>query len=125
MREHAGRSFSVDDVEVRLFKVSVLAEAIDRKQRRIVDWERAGIFPRPMYTVPGSNYKRWYSEGQILMANAVWQKHREKGKSRHFDLQAFLQEINDQFYQVDLQRALNKEKRTYDESKANIEVAAL
>lgn len=106
-----GRLFSVQGVDLKLFEVRVMAEAIARTPRTLKDWEREGVFPKPMYTVVGTRCNRWYSERQIRHANTVWLKYRQQGKSQHFDREGFLREIAEQFYLVDLPlvEAANKE----------------
>ena len=101
-REYGGRLFEIDGKYIKLFPLRVLAAAIDRTQRTITDWEREGIFPKPMYAVPGSNTKRWYSERQILALNEIWMKYRGQGKSAHFDKVAFLRDVAASFYKADL-----------------------
>lgn len=100
-----GRVFEVGGMPIKLFPIGVMAEAIDRKQRTIVEWERSKLFPKPMYAVPKSRCVRWYSERQILAANALWLRYREKGKAKHFPVTEFLAELRGFFYTVDVDAA--------------------
>lgn len=104
-----GRVFLVDGVPIKLFPIRVMAEAIDRIPRTIVDWERAGKFPKPMYAIPNARTKRWYSEHQILKLNEIWMSYRHKGKARHFPVADFLKEIRNIFYKIDTLKLKEKE----------------
>lgn len=97
-----GRLFNVAGVDLKLFEIRVMAEAIGRTPRTLKDWEREGVFPKPMYVVNGTRCNRWYSERQILHANKVWMKYRQQGKSKHFDRTGFLAEIMEDFYLCDM-----------------------
>lgn len=68
-----GKLFVVGGKEVELFTVQTMAEAIDRIPKTIGILERRGLFPRPLYRVPGSGREdRWYSAAQVVNANAVF-----------------------------------------------------
>jgi len=100
-----GRVFTVGGVKIKLFPIGVMAEALDRKQRTIIEWEKQKLFPTPMYAVPNSRTKRWYSEAQILACNELWLQYRGNGKSKHFPVEEFLMKIRSFFYKVDIDRA--------------------
>ena len=102
--ERRGKMFEVDGVYVKLFPIRVMAEAIDRTTRTLGNWERQGLFPKPMFKVPGTNCLRWYSEAQILRLNQIWLEFRDQGKGMHFDRDAFLSRIREVFYKADLER---------------------
>ncbi len=104
-RKALGRVFLVGGVAIKLYPVGVLADAIDRKPRTIIEWEKAGLFPKPMYAVPNTNYKRWYSERQVLFCNQLWLEFRNKGKAKHFPYEEFLKRVRERFYRVDVDAA--------------------
>ena len=66
MVERTGRIFQMDNEDIELFPVGVLAEALDRSSHTLKLLELKGEFPKPMFRVTGSRTKRWYSSVQIL-----------------------------------------------------------
>lgn len=113
-----GRLFTVAGVDVVLFPVSVLADAIWRHPKTIGRWEKHNGWPHKiMWRVPDKKCRRWYSREQIL---AIAAKHSEiagglygNAHSRHFDLPGFIQYVRDNFYRFD-HRALQAMKEDND-----------
>lgn len=100
-----GRLFNVGGVNVSLFPVSVLAEAIQRDVKTIRRWERAKKWPKSMWGVPDGRCKRWYSANQIM---AFHQEHKRLSKgdwgfshSPYFPLADFLKFVQEKFRTVD------------------------
>lgn len=100
-----GKKYRLDtDVDIDLFPIRVLAEAIGRTPQTIVIWEREGLFPGPVYNVQNHRCKRWYSRGQILgVAGAMRRLDCKRGK--YFDKDGFLKEVRDNFVNYDLEEA--------------------
>lgn len=100
-----GRLFQVSGVDVALFPISVMAEAIGRDVKTLRRWEREKTWPVPMWRVPDKRCKRWYSAKQIQF---VQQQHDQmsEGKwgfshSPHFPLKQFLSAVRGGFYKCD------------------------
>ncbi len=99
--QRKGHFYSVDNERVELFTISVLAEALDRNVACVSEWERAGKFPRPLFTVPNKGTRRrWYSAAQILNMHRIW-RYRYSGYKYHksketFEL--FLTDLKKVFY---------------------------
>jgi hypothetical protein len=106
-----GRLFDLDGVDIKLFPIRVMAEAVNRTNVTLLAWEKEGRFPTPMYKVPNTIIKRWYSENQILKANEIALKYAPKGKSKHLDVDNMLKEFRDMFYKVDLE-IINRREAT-------------
>ncbi len=64
--ERRGQVYRIEGVEVELFTLGTLAEAMDRTAHTIMMWEIRGLFPKPLFAVGGHRIKRWYSGAQIL-----------------------------------------------------------
>jgi hypothetical protein len=99
---------------VAVFGVSVMAAAISRDERTLRRWEKAGLWPTPMWRIEGARRKtrkgdvplRWYSADQI---RAIHKKHQELAQgrhgfahSRHFPMRAYLQWVREHFYRIDV-----------------------
>lgn len=97
-----GRTFAVGDRRVELFTLGVLAEAIDRKTNTIVNWERAGKFPKPLYSVPSSKYKRWYSAEQVMNLHHLMHYRYGNAKTCQFDPQQFFTDVSRVYYESEI-----------------------
>lgn len=104
-----GRLFRVAGVDVALFPISVMAEAIGRNVKTLRRWEREKTWPTSMWKVPDKRCKRWYSAKQIEF---VQKKHEELSKgdwgfshSPHFPLVKFLGDVRTGFYKCDVLNA--------------------
>lgn len=105
-----GRVFNLEGVSVKLFPVRVLARAIDRTVITIATWEREGRFPKPMWSVTGSNTKRWYSEAQLEALNSVANEYHKQGRSRRLRLGEMLERFRKVFYTADMDK-MRKDER--------------
>lgn len=101
VRRHGRRFKTTVDTEVDLFPVSVLAESIGRTIQTIILWEREGLFPAPMYVVPDTRKKRWYSRDQILGLARLMKRY-NLIKKPYFDKHSFLTEVRSHFAKFDL-----------------------
>lgn len=80
-----GRVFECDGRRVELFPLSVLARAIGKTEQSIKLWEKAGKFPRPMFTVPiQKKITRWYSKEQIANIRALYKQYPKKSDHAKF-----------------------------------------
>jgi hypothetical protein len=75
-----GKMFDVKGVQLELFSTTVMAEAIDRTRQTLIDWERRGLFPKPIFqisTAPGQpGKKRLYASVQVLnLHRLMWNKY--------------------------------------------------
>jgi len=109
--ERRGRRFKVTaDTEVDLFPISVLAEALDRTTQTIMQWERLGLFPKPMYIVTETiRIRRWYSRDQILGIVKLMKRYKKAKKTAigmHFDKEGFLAAVREQFARFDIEETL-------------------
>ena len=100
-----GRVYSVDGVEVELFTIKILSEAIGREQIQIKNWERRGQFPKPVFQVAGlrGTTRRFYSASQIMNLHRLYRyKYGGKGDSPKLRiLGSFLEDVRKVFYSRD------------------------
>ena len=61
-----GTKFDLGGEIVELFRIKVLADALDRTVLVLKDWERKGQLPRPLYSIEGNQCTHWYSAAQII-----------------------------------------------------------
>lgn len=95
--QRKGHLFELGSGEVELFEVRVMAEAMDRRRRTLIEYEKQSWFPRPMYKMPNS-LKRWYSGVQVLNVHrVVWLRHGAR-KNGTMDRKRFFDEIKSVFY---------------------------
>lgn len=82
-----GLASVVDGQPTDLFPVGCLTRAISRSHYTVTDWERVvtrtfwrggekmeaefAVLPQPLYSVPGSHVKRWYTRGQIDLVRKI------------------------------------------------------
>lgn len=64
--------------QVEVFRLSVLALALDRKVATLKGWLKAGIFPKAVIVIDGSTIP-YYSTAQVVSVHRLW---REKYKAR-------------------------------------------
>jgi len=101
-----GHKFDIETIGVvEVFRLGVLAEAMDRKDHVLWDWERRGVLPKPLYEVTfDTRCRRWYSAHQIVNVNRLtqirWQGKKYLHKRNDFD--QFLAEMRLCFYAPDL-----------------------
>ena len=100
-----GRVYLVHGHEIVLFPISVMALAIGRDRKTLVDWETVGTWPKPKWKLGDKKTKRWYSKAQILEAHRIhWQicsGNYGKSHSRHFDLLEFHKRIRANWHLAD------------------------
>jgi len=98
--ERTGKMFELDGEQIELFPIGVLAEALDRSAHTIKLAELKGEFPKPMFRVPGSRTKRWYSSIQILNLHRLM--YLRNGGRKYFQdrdvYELWVQEVKDIFY---------------------------
>lgn len=94
-----GQEFMVGGERLELFTIKTMAEVMDRTTICLLRWERAGLFPKPLFSVTGhKKTKRWYSAIQLVNCHRVaWYKYRFS-KGRFFDLKQFSADIREVFY---------------------------
>lgn len=97
-----GKMFDVGGVTLEMFYVDVLAEAIDRTRQTVLAWEKAGSFPRPMFsmsTVPGQpGPRRLYSMVQITnLHRLMWLKYQARN-NHTFDSASWFRDVKLVFY---------------------------
>lgn len=108
-----GRLFIVAGVDISLFPIGILCEAIGRDVQTIRRWERAGLWPKPQWKVPDKRCKRWYSGNQITKIHEIyWDL--SKGDygyshSPHFPLTKFFNQVRNIFYKADLEAVKRKD----------------
>lgn len=105
-----GRNFVLEGVAVKLFPVRVLARAIDRTSTTIALWEREGRFPKPMWSVAGSNTKRWYSSAQLQALNSIANEYHTQGRSRRLRVDEMLERFRKAFYTADMDKMREDER---------------
>lgn len=101
-----GKMFDIGGQPVELFTLEVLAEAIDRTSYTVLEWERAGKFPRPVYRLNGVSEhtarKRLYSSVQIMNLHYLtWDYYKCRktgGRHSHFSTDGYLLDIRNIFY---------------------------
>lgn len=71
-KRHKPRLYSVSGRTVELYPVRVLAEALHRTPICVKNWERAGLFPKPLFKLAEDPERRLYSRAQIVN---LWQTH--------------------------------------------------
>jgi len=101
-RVYKGRTFTVKGKEVELYKVGVLAHALDKTTQTIEMWEKDGDFPHPMYKISGTGLghcRRWYSKEQIINVQNVW-RHFPYRKGHPATRKEFFDTIKAVFYQT-------------------------
>lgn len=93
-----GKVMMLGDEELELFKIKTLSEALDRTTVTLIRWEKAGILPKPLFSVAGNPTKRWYSGVQILnLSHVLWNKH--QGRKNHtLNLDRLTQDFREVFY---------------------------
>lgn len=98
-----GAEFQLSDGEiVELFTISVIAEAMDRTPQSLLNWERKGVFPKPLFKAGSDSQKRWYSSTQITnLHRLVWGKYHCR-KNHTLDSDQFFGDIKELFYQPDV-----------------------
>lgn len=100
MVNRRGKMFDVGGVQIELFTVEVLAEAIDRKSDTIITWEKAGVFPKPVFQLSVRNTvgkRRLYSAVQVMnLHHLLWGKYQARKKT--LPLEEFLAEVKRVFY---------------------------
>jgi hypothetical protein len=66
-----GVSFDLgEDGTLELFRVGVLAEAVDRTRDRVVEWEKNRLIPPPLFAVYGERW-RYISAAQLTNVNRL------------------------------------------------------
>jgi hypothetical protein len=94
-----GHEFQVDDATIELFTLQILAEAIDRQRETIMEWEKRGLFPKPLFQVAGHRIKRWYSSIQVLnLHNLMWGRYQCR-KNQSMDMDSFFSDVRKVFYE--------------------------
>jgi len=94
-----GRWFVVEGEQLELFQLKVLCQALDRTRETILQWEKDELFPKSMFRVPGSRIIRWYSGVQIINLHNLLHYKYGNTKSLHFQKTAFLQDVQEVFYE--------------------------
>ncbi len=51
---------------VELFRIKILAEALDRTVLVLKQWERLNEIPKPLYQIEGDQCLHWYSAAQVI-----------------------------------------------------------
>lgn len=99
--ERKGRLYSISGEDVELFKLSILAEAIDRTPHTILIWEQKFGFPKPMFEIPSNRIKRWYSGVQIMnIYNLMYGKYSGTKYIHETELfKMFMKDVQAVFYQ--------------------------
>ncbi len=88
-----GKVIMANGKEIELFRLKVLADAIDRLPRTIKEWEKHGLFRKPSVTF-GDKETRYYTGVQILNIHLVWT--RKYGAPTHLrDREQFLAMLKD------------------------------
>lgn len=66
--------YDIDGREVELYRIGALAHALEHTVQQVCNWEREGLFPKPLYKISGGfgNCNRWYSKEQITNLRKVW-----------------------------------------------------
>jgi hypothetical protein len=97
-----GKMFDVGGVQLELFYVDVLAEAIDRTKQTVLAWEKAGWFPRPMFsmsTAPGQpGPRRMYSSVQIMNLHYRMHGHYQCRNNHTFDADNWFKDVRKMFF---------------------------
>lgn len=100
-----GRVFVVSGIEIALFPIAVMAEAVERDTKTLRRWEKEGRWPKPLWKVPDKRCLRWYSRNQIVKAHELYRTFSRGeygfGHSPHFDVIGFCNAIREMFYRVD------------------------
>jgi hypothetical protein len=55
---------------IEIFRVGVLAEAVDRSRDRVLEWEKSRLIPPPLFQVHGERW-RYYSAAQLVCVNRL------------------------------------------------------
>jgi hypothetical protein len=92
-----GQHFEIGGKQIELFPVSVMAESIDRTPKCLIRWERAKLFPKPLFVIPGRRPQRWYSGYQIMNCHRIARMRYKFCKGRHFDPKAFCADLRSVF----------------------------
>ncbi len=79
--------------EVEFFRLSVLAESLDRKPDTIREWVKAGVFPKPMVKISGSAIW-YYTAAQVIGMHRLWVK-KYGGRTHLRDPQVFSSMMTD------------------------------
>jgi hypothetical protein len=72
---HTGRLFQIAGKELELFRIGTLAAALDKSTQALILWEKAGLLPKPMYSLTGlavGHCKRWYAKEQVINLHNLW-----------------------------------------------------
>lgn len=67
-----GKVYAVNGEEIELFTMTVLSEALDREKELLLEWEKAGLLPRPIFQLPDKPLYRYYSATQIINMHRVF-----------------------------------------------------
>ena len=51
---------------VELFRIRIMAEALDRSVEVMKDWTRDKKIPKPLYRIEGNQCRHWYSAAQVI-----------------------------------------------------------
>lgn len=91
---------------IELFRIGVLADALDRHPVQIKVWERQKLFPPPLFDVEVKKHatqerkQRWYSSVQIANCHFVMQKKYggRKNLTGPGEMDCFLADLRAVFY---------------------------
>lgn len=61
-----GVLYDLGGEQVELFRISVMAEALDRSVEVLKDWTKGKKIPKPLYRIDGNQCSHWYSAAQII-----------------------------------------------------------
>lgn len=95
--QHRGVVYDMGGEMVELFSTSVMAEAIDRTVRSLLNYERAGKFPRPLFRIADSR-RRLYSGAQVINCHRVALYRYHFVKNGQLAVEAFVSDIRQVFY---------------------------
>ena len=89
-----GTRYDLGGETVELFRIKVLAEALDRTVLVVKQWEREGRIPKPLYQVEGDQCTHWYSAAQIINCHRLMMgKYKGKKYLPQEELSRFCDEI--------------------------------
>lgn len=97
-----GKYVYLEDKPLELFRLSVLAEALDRTNRGVLHWEEKGLFPRALFALhnPDGKYNvRWYSAAQVVNLNNLYHLKYDGRKQLHWPLYGTRAPLMSRFYQ--------------------------
>lgn len=85
---------------LELFRIGVLAEALDRSSQAIKKWEKEKLIPRPLFRPQGEKCTHWYTGVQIVNLHRLM-RYRYAGKKylqEREEFERFIADVNRVWY---------------------------